>query len=67
MRFSRGEVVFHRLKIRTKATNVAEIDRLEVRPLPPLKKHIVTSFHSFSYILPAVPCLCNLTKTATNT
>ena len=26
MRFSRGEVVFYRLKIRSKTTNVAEVD-----------------------------------------
>ncbi|MPC52603.1 hypothetical protein E2C01_046475 [Portunus trituberculatus] len=29
MRFSRGEVVFYRLKIRSKTANVAEAQRLE--------------------------------------
>ena len=31
MRFSVGEMVFHRLIIRSKATNVAEIERKSVR------------------------------------
>ena len=31
MRFSGGEMVFHRLEIRSKATNVAEINRKSIR------------------------------------
>ena len=31
MRFSAGEMVFHRLEIRSKATNVAEIRRKSTR------------------------------------
>ncbi|MPC40304.1 hypothetical protein E2C01_033859 [Portunus trituberculatus] len=37
MKFSRGEVVFYRLKIRSKTVNVAEVnvEKLEVTGTPP--------------------------------
>ncbi|MPC95690.1 hypothetical protein E2C01_090912 [Portunus trituberculatus] len=47
MRFSRGEVVFHRLKIRSKTTNDAEVN---VEKLREVSRHLVSLSREASYL-----------------